>query len=179
MDALKYMLLDVVTELRDQCVALRRKGARLDDYERGRRFGLFEAMALIDRQAKSFGIDRSEIGLTFDVETVIFDQGGTPPEAQIHPPPSSPYPPPMTCADVADFRRLARKRLPRFLFDYVDGGSWNEETLRRNVDDFARLALRQRVMRDAVPAGFPDGERALDVRGALRAAARQAGGVGA
>jgi L-lactate dehydrogenase (cytochrome) len=54
----------------------------------------------------------------------------------------------MTCADVEDFRRRARARLPRFLFDYVDGGAWGEETLDRNVADFRRLAVRQRVMRD-------------------------------
>ena len=54
----------------------------------------------------------------------------------------------MICASVADFRDAARARLPRFLFDYIDGGSYAEATLRRNVDDLAALALRQRVLRD-------------------------------
>ncbi|MBX4390498.1 alpha-hydroxy-acid oxidizing protein, partial [Mycobacterium tuberculosis] len=54
----------------------------------------------------------------------------------------------MAIACVEDFRHQARRRLPRFLFDYVDGGSYAEETLRRNVSDLQRLALRQRVMRD-------------------------------
>jgi L-lactate dehydrogenase (cytochrome) len=51
-------------------------------------------------------------------------------------------------ASFADLRDAARKRLPRLLFDYIDGGSYNEETLRRNVDDFAKVTLEQRVMRD-------------------------------
>ena len=54
----------------------------------------------------------------------------------------------MRIASVADFREAARRRLPRFLFDYVDGGSYGEVTLRRNVADLADLALRQRVLRD-------------------------------
>lgn len=48
----------------------------------------------------------------------------------------------------ADYRRAARRRLPRFLFDYIDGGANDEHTLRDNVDSFARLRLRQRVMRN-------------------------------
>jgi L-lactate dehydrogenase (cytochrome) len=51
-------------------------------------------------------------------------------------------------AAVADFRELARRRLPNVLFEYVDGGSYAEETLRRNVRDMEGLALRQRAMRD-------------------------------
>ncbi len=47
-----------------------------------------------------------------------------------------------------DYRRLARKRLPRFLFDYIDGGANDEDTLAANVADFRRFNLKQRVMRD-------------------------------
>ena len=54
----------------------------------------------------------------------------------------------MIAASVTDYRELARRRLPRLLFDYIDGGSYAEETLRRNVADFENLALRQRVLRD-------------------------------
>lgn len=54
----------------------------------------------------------------------------------------------MMTASVADFREAARRRLPRFLFDYIDGGSYAETTLRRNVSDLADIALRQRVLRD-------------------------------
>lgn len=51
-------------------------------------------------------------------------------------------------ADTSDFRAAAKRRLPNILFEYIDGGSYGEETLRRNVADFTALTLRQRVMRD-------------------------------
>jgi L-lactate dehydrogenase (cytochrome) len=54
----------------------------------------------------------------------------------------------MTIASVADFRAAAKARLPRFLFEYIDGGSYGEVTLRRNVTDLEAIALRQRVLRD-------------------------------
>ncbi|WP_404478500.1 FMN-dependent L-lactate dehydrogenase LldD [Novosphingobium sp. BL-52-GroH] len=54
----------------------------------------------------------------------------------------------MIIANIADFREAARRRLPRFLFEYMDGGSYAEVTLRRNVEDLANIALRQRVLRD-------------------------------
>lgn len=54
----------------------------------------------------------------------------------------------MIAACVADYRELARRRLPRVLFDYIDGGSYGEVTLRRNVEDLEAIALRQRVLRD-------------------------------
>src|SRR3569833_3041363 len=47
-------------------------------------------------------------------------------------------------AAVSDFRRLARRRLPNMLFEYIDGGSYAEETLKRNTADFEELSLRQR-----------------------------------
>lgn len=53
----------------------------------------------------------------------------------------------MTIASVADFRMAARRRVPRFLAEYVEGGSYAETTLRANVDDLAAVALRQRVLR--------------------------------
>jgi len=58
----------------------------------------------------------------------------------------------MTIACAADFRAAAQRRLPRFLFDYVDGGSYAEVTLRRNVADLADVALRQRVLVDVSKA---------------------------
>ena len=51
-------------------------------------------------------------------------------------------------ASASDYRELARRRLPRFLFEYIDGGSYAEVTLRRNVADLEAVALRQRVLRD-------------------------------
>jgi L-lactate dehydrogenase (cytochrome) len=49
-------------------------------------------------------------------------------------------------SSTLDFREAARRRLPRFLFDYADGGANSEHTLRRNVTDLADIALRQRVL---------------------------------
>jgi L-lactate dehydrogenase (cytochrome) len=51
-------------------------------------------------------------------------------------------------ASILDYRDLARRRLPRFLFDYMDGGAGAEATLRRNLADLESISLRQRVMRD-------------------------------
>jgi L-lactate dehydrogenase (cytochrome) len=51
-------------------------------------------------------------------------------------------------AAFEDFRAAARKRLPHILFDYIDGGSYGEVTLRRNEAAFAELTLDQRVMCD-------------------------------
>ena len=51
-------------------------------------------------------------------------------------------------ASVSDYRALAKARLPHFLFEYVDGGSYDEVTLRRNVEDLRSVALKQRVLRD-------------------------------
>jgi L-lactate dehydrogenase (cytochrome) len=47
-----------------------------------------------------------------------------------------------------DFRELARRRLPHFLFEYIDGGSYGEATLRRNIADLEAVMLRQRVLKD-------------------------------
>lgn len=54
----------------------------------------------------------------------------------------------MIISSANDFREAARRRVPRFLFDYADGGANAEETLRRNVSDLAGVALRQRVLKD-------------------------------
>jgi L-lactate dehydrogenase (cytochrome) len=54
----------------------------------------------------------------------------------------------MKPASVSDYRERARRRLPPMFFEYIDGGSYAEVTLKRNVEDFEAIALRQRVMRD-------------------------------
>lgn len=51
-------------------------------------------------------------------------------------------------ASVRDLRLIARKRLPRGVFDYIDGGAEDELTLRRNAEAFRRLEFRPRVLRD-------------------------------
>ena len=54
----------------------------------------------------------------------------------------------MRLASYSDYREAARRRLPRVLFDYIDGGSYAEHTLERNVSDFETINLHQRVMHD-------------------------------
>ena len=54
----------------------------------------------------------------------------------------------MIAASIEDYRELARRRLPPFLFEYIDGGANAEQTLRNNVSDLANIALKQRVLRD-------------------------------
>jgi len=56
----------------------------------------------------------------------------------------------MYAASIDDLRILAQRRLPRFLFDYVDGGSYAETTLRQNIHDLTQINLRQRVLRNVV-----------------------------
>lgn len=51
-------------------------------------------------------------------------------------------------ATAADYRVRAEKRLPRFLFDYIDGGANEELTLAANVADLGKIRLKQRVLRD-------------------------------
>ena len=95
-------------------------------------------------------------------------------------------------ASVADLRVIARRRLPRGVFDYIDGGAEDERTLAANSAAFARVTFRPRVLREVgevdpstmllgrrlplplvlAPTGFtrmadPDGELAV-----ARAAAR-------
>lgn len=50
---------------------------------------------------------------------------------------------PVTC--IEDLRQMAKKRVPRAIFEYVDRGSYDEVTLRANKNDLDAIALRQRV----------------------------------
>ncbi|THJ31220.1 alpha-hydroxy-acid oxidizing protein [Lampropedia aestuarii] len=54
----------------------------------------------------------------------------------------------MIISSPSDYRKAAQKRLPPFLFHYIDGGAYAEKTLKRNVDDLADVALRQLVLND-------------------------------
>jgi L-lactate dehydrogenase (cytochrome) len=51
-------------------------------------------------------------------------------------------------ATAQDYRELARRALPRQLFDYIDGGAYDEATMRANIEDLRRMLLRQVVLRD-------------------------------
>ncbi|WP_313340943.1 FMN-dependent L-lactate dehydrogenase LldD [Stenotrophomonas sp.] len=54
----------------------------------------------------------------------------------------------MIISASTDYRAAAQRRLPPFLFHYIDGGAYAEHTLRRNVEDLADIALRQRILRN-------------------------------
>ena len=54
----------------------------------------------------------------------------------------------MKAASALDYRLLASRRLPRFLFEYIDGGANAEVTMRRNSSDLEQVVLRQRVLED-------------------------------
>ena len=63
----------------------------------------------------------------------------------------------MIISSPDDYREAARRKLPPFLFHYIAGGAYAEQTLKRNVEDFRDIALRQRVLRDM-------GELSLETR---------------
>ncbi|MGT2466996.1 alpha-hydroxy acid oxidase [Mesorhizobium atlanticum] len=52
------------------------------------------------------------------------------------------------CVSVEDFRQLARRRLPKSVFEFVDGGAGQELTLRDNRVGFERIRLLPRVLTD-------------------------------
>lgn len=51
-------------------------------------------------------------------------------------------------AAVSDYRELARRRLPRQLFDFIDGGAFEEETIHANHSAYRQLRLHKRILRD-------------------------------
>jgi L-lactate dehydrogenase (cytochrome) len=52
----------------------------------------------------------------------------------------------ITC--IEDLRQAAQRKVPRVFFDFLEGGSYAEQTLRANRADFEKIKLRQRVLRD-------------------------------
>ncbi len=50
--------------------------------------------------------------------------------------------------EIADLKRLAKRRVPKLFFDYADSGAYTESTYRANENDFSRIKLRQRVLVD-------------------------------
>ena len=54
----------------------------------------------------------------------------------------------MIISSASDYREAARRKLPRFLFDYIDGGAYAEHTLRANSADLADISLRQRILKN-------------------------------
>jgi len=45
---------------------------------------------------------------------------------------------------IEDLRVLAKRRVPKMFFDYMASGSWTETTLRQNMEDFGKIAFRQK-----------------------------------
>lgn len=54
----------------------------------------------------------------------------------------------MIISSPSDYRIAAQRRLPPFLFHYIDGGAFAEHTLQHNQTDLAAVALRQRVLKN-------------------------------
>ena len=57
------------------------------------------------------------------------------------------------CYNFEDFRKLARKKLPSPIFHYIDGGSDDESTLRRNTNSFNECDLVPNIL---ASVGKPD-----------------------
>lgn len=53
----------------------------------------------------------------------------------------------MNIVSTLDFKKLAKRKLPRFLFEYIEGGSYNEFTLAKNISDLNNIALKQRILK--------------------------------
>jgi L-lactate dehydrogenase (cytochrome) len=64
------------------------------------------------------------------------------------------------CRNVADLRQLARRKVPRAVFDFVDGAAADEVTAGHNERDFGRIALRPKVL-----AGVPTIDLSTEVLG--------------
>ena len=98
------------------------------------------------------------------------------------------------CYSIADLRALARRKLPRAVFDFYDGGAEDERTLANNARAFDRWQLAPRVLVDvgnastagtllgsaaAMPAAIaPTGAAGFGWRGADLALARAAAKLG-
>lgn len=54
----------------------------------------------------------------------------------------------MIISSALDYRAAAKRKLPRFLFDYIDGGAYAEHTLKTNISDLSAITLRQRILKN-------------------------------
>ena len=50
--------------------------------------------------------------------------------------------------NIADLRRIYKRRVPKMFYDYAESGSWTEQTFRANTSDFSDILLRQRIAVD-------------------------------
>mgnify|MGYP002618382728 CR=1 FL=1 len=60
----------------------------------------------------------------------------------------------MIISSANDYRQVAKRKVPPFMFHYADGGSYSEHTLTRNVSDLSNIALRQRVLNDILKLNY-------------------------
>ena len=54
----------------------------------------------------------------------------------------------MDILEINDLERLAKRKVPKMFFDYVNSGSWTETTYKDNVNDFSKIKLRQIIAVD-------------------------------
>ncbi|WP_372834644.1 alpha-hydroxy acid oxidase [Puniceibacterium confluentis] len=78
--------------------------------------------------------------------------------------------------EIADLKRLYRRRVPRMFYDYAESGSWSEQTFRENSSDFDKIYLRQRVAVDM--AGRTTGSRMIGQEVAMPVALAPVGMTG-
>ena len=64
------------------------------------------------------------------------------------------------CYNFEDFRKLAKKNLPAPIFHYIDGGSDDEVTLRRNTESFSNCDLVPNIL-----AGVGEPDMSVEVFG--------------
>ncbi|MBT8460049.1 MAG: alpha-hydroxy-acid oxidizing protein, partial [Boseongicola sp.] len=50
--------------------------------------------------------------------------------------------------EIADLKRIYKRRVPKMFYDYAESGSWTEQTFRENTSDFDKIRLRQRIAKD-------------------------------
>lgn len=62
----------------------------------------------------------------------------------------------MIISAPSDHRKAAERRLPRFLFDYIDGGAMTERMMKHNVEELVSINLRQRVLSGAGTPSLED-----------------------
>ena len=70
--------------------------------------------------------------------------------------------------NIEDLRQLARKKIPRAIFDYVDHGSYDEITFRANTEELKAIRFRQRVLIDASNRSLEDDHAGREGRDAGR-----------
>ena len=54
----------------------------------------------------------------------------------------------MAITEIADLKRIYKRRVPKMFYDYAESGSWSEQTFRENSSDFSQIYLRQRIAVD-------------------------------